>query len=100
MKYDHIYIIDPTCNSCKFKGSRPSKLLKMTAHNYVERIRTKTDRPSFLPIEYVKHYNNPSEDTNNPRESRRDTKKTKSIGGKRKAKVTKKCRKRRKSYKK
>ena len=100
MKYDHIYIIDPTCNSFKFKGSRPSKLLKMTAHNYVERIRTKTDRPSFLPIEYVRHYNNPSEGTNNPRESRNDIKKTKSIGGKRKAKVTKKCKKRRKSYKK
>jgi len=100
MKYDHIYIIDPTCNSFKFKGSRSSKLLKMTAHNYVERIRTKTDRPSFLPIEYVRHYHNPSEGTNNPRESRRDIKKTKSIGGKRKAKVTKKCRKRRKSYKK
>lgn len=100
MKYDHIYIIDPTCNSCEFEGSRSSKLLKMTAHNYVERIRTKTDRPSFLPIEYVRHYNNPSEGTNNPRERMRDLKRTKSIGGKRKTKQTKKRRKHRKSYKK
>ena len=100
MKYDHIYIIDPTCNSCEFEGSRPSKLLKMTAHDYVERIRTKTDRPSFLPVEYVRHYNNPSEGTNNPRERMRDVKRTKSIGGKRKTKRTKKRRKHRKSYKK
>ena len=92
MKYDHIYIIDPTCNSCELEGSRPSKLLKMTAHDYVERIRTKTDRPSFLPVEYVRHYNNPSEGTNNPKERIRDLKRTKSIGGKRKKKQTKKRR--------
>lgn len=93
MKYDHIYIIDPTCNSCDFEGNRPSKLLKMTAHDYVERIRTKTDRPSFLPIEYVRHRNNPSVGTNNPKERIRDLRRTKSIGGKRKKKQTKKRRK-------
>ena len=93
MKYDHIYIIDPTYNSCDFEGNRPSKLLKMTAHDYVERIRTKTDRPSFLPIEYVRHRNNPSVGTNNPKERIRDLRRTKSIGGKRKKKQTKKRRK-------
>ena len=89
MKYDHIYIIDPTCNSCKFDGNRPSKLLKMTAHNYRERIRTKTNRPSFLPVEYVKRYNNPSEGSNRPRVTIKDYKKTKSIGGRRKHNKTK-----------
>lgn len=92
MKYDHIYIIDPTCNSCKFDGTRPSKLLKMTAHNYTERVRTKTNRPSFLPVEYVKRYNNPSEGFNRPRESIKDYKKTKSIGGRRKRNRTKRRR--------
>jgi hypothetical protein len=100
MKYDHIYIIDPTCNSYYLEKSRPIKLLKMTANNYVERTRTKTDRPSFLPTEYVRRDNNPSEGTNNPRERRIDVKRTKSIGGKRKMNVTKKYKKRRKYHKK
>jgi len=89
MKYDHIYIIDPTCNSCKFSGSRSSKLLKMTAHNYRERIRTKSDRPSFLPIEYVKKYGEGQTDEfiEIPRPSKIVvTKKAHSIGGTRKRK--------------
>jgi hypothetical protein len=96
MKYDYVYIIDPTCNSYKFQGNRQSKLLKMVAHNYVERIRTKTDRPSFLPIAYVKRYNNPSEGTNIPLRNRVNVRRTKSIGGtkkritKRKRKITRK----------
>jgi len=101
MKYDHIYIIDPTCNSYNLEKSRSIKLLKMIANNYVERTRTKTDRPSFLPTEYVKRFrNHPSEGTNNPREHRVDIKRTKSIGGKRKMNVTKKRMKHRKSHKK
>jgi len=62
MKYDHIYIIDPSCNHFEFSGNRPSQLLKITAHNLVERIRTKTDRAPYLPIEYVKQYNNPTDE--------------------------------------
>ena len=100
MKYDHIYIIDPTCNSCDFTGSRSSKLLKVAAHDILERVRTKTNRSSMIPIVYKKRYNNPSEGYNNPRESRKVLKRTKSIGGKRKKNITKKCRKRCKSYKK
>jgi hypothetical protein len=97
MKYDHIYIIDPTCNSCKFDGKRPSKLLKMTAHNYTERIRTKSNRPSFLPIEYVKKYDNTTDELIEiPRPSIRVMKKANSIGGTRKRKRTRKKRNTRK----
>ena len=83
MKYDHIYIIDPTCNSYKFSGKRTSILLKTAAHDILERVKTKTDRPSTIPIVYTKRYNNPSEGYNNPRESMKVLKRTKSIGGKR-----------------
>jgi hypothetical protein len=85
-----MYIIDPTCNSCEFTGNRASKLLKIAAHDVLERVRTKTNRPSMIPIVYKKRYNNPSEGFNNPRQRTNDFKRTKSIGGKRKMKRTKK----------
>lgn len=100
MKYDHIYIIDPTCNSYKFSGKRTTRLFKTVAHDILERVRTKTDRPSTTPIVYTKRYNNPSEGYNNPRESMNILKRTKTIGGNCKTKATKKSRKHRKSYKK
>jgi hypothetical protein len=87
MKYDHIYIIDPTCNACEFTGSQPTRLLKTVAHDILERVRTKSTRPSMIPIVYKKRYNNPSDGFNNPRESMVTLKKTRSIGGKRKRKI-------------
>jgi hypothetical protein len=97
MKYDHMYIVDPTCNSCTFTGQRPTKLLKTVAHDILERVRTKTDRPINTPIVYTKRYNNPSEGSTNLRKNMNILKRTKSIGGKCKMNITKKCRKRCKS---
>lgn len=93
MKYDHMYIIDPTCNSCTFTGQRPTKLFKTVAHDILERVRTKTDRPTNTPIVYTKRYNNPSEGSTNLRKNMNILKRTKSIGGKRKKNITRKCKK-------
>jgi hypothetical protein len=117
MKYDHIYIIDPTCNSCEFTGNHPTKLFKTAAFNILERIQTKRSRAfespsvykkrrntsssefgndfkrsrlSVLPVVYEKRYNNPSDGFNNRKQTIVDLKRRRSIGGKHKIKRTKK----------
>ena len=88
MKYDHVYIIDPTCNSYEFSGSRPVQLFKILSNNILERIRTKSNRPSFLPINYIKQTSNPTDDVIEIPRPKKTMKRarSKSIGGKRKQK--------------
>jgi hypothetical protein len=76
MKYDHIYIIDPTCNGCEFTGKRPTKLFKTVAYNVLERVGTKKNRLFVMPVVSKKRRNKSSGEFDNRLESIQDFKRT------------------------
>jgi hypothetical protein len=54
MGYDHIYIIDPTCNVCELSENRSKSLFQLHSHNIREKVRTNKVNHSEFPI--VKNY--------------------------------------------
>lgn len=50
MGYDHLYIIDPTCNFCELSENRSKALFQLHSHNIREKVRTNKVNPSEFPI--------------------------------------------------
>jgi hypothetical protein len=50
MGFDHVYIIDPTCNYCLLSENRSKSLLQLHTHNIIQKARNRTVNPSEFSL--------------------------------------------------
>ena len=103
MGYDHLYIIDPTCNVCELSENRSKTLFQLHSHNIRQKVRTNKVNPSEFPIvtNYAPNRNSDDNAIHRVRNSYNTArvkaieKRNPTFGGKRKSKKHKPNKKRR-----